>query len=335
MKDSNNLRNDESETTLSKSISYEYSKRNTAWIMIAFFTFYVILYILEAPIHTFIESMTDLRSEYTVGEQLSKFYLFLVLLLSYFSYRLVKKPLDVKLTISYLLFSLVMYLSESNMIRETAQPIFGVVGILAITYFLFRLRLWLSLLLFFTAMVFLSFGSLVDFIHEREWINVLIPNFIYPLLDMAPEERFDVLGAMFFSLSAVLVYQAPLQNFLGKYKMKALFVLLSVMVMTIGNGLLHYQYMPSNTLYLVAMILTVVGFSGLVFGSVSLFAHYPSNSLISDYLFYVLLFLGFVLLPGSHVLAWTVANNSFLIWSPVMIFLALFMYYSHNREVSR
>jgi len=335
MKESSYVESKGSTASLPESVFYVQSKRNSVWIIAGFFIFYAIFYLFETPIHTFIESMTTLRSEYTVGEQLSKFYLFLVLLLSFFSYRLVKKPLEVKLTIAYLLFSLIMYLSESNMIRETAQPVYAVICIFAIIYFLFRLRLWLSLILFFTAMVFLSFGSLIDFIHEREWINTLIPNFIYVLLDMAPEERFDVLGALFFTLSATLVYQAPLQHFLGKHKMKAFFVFVSAVFMTVGNGLLHYQYEPGHTLYKVAMILTVIGFLGLLLGTASLFKRSPGNTLLPDYMFYILLFFGFVLLPGSQMLAWTVVRNSFLIWFPVMIFLALVMYYTHDREISK
>ncbi len=305
---------------------------STLLLISVFIIIYSVFYLLESPLHTLISSYVTLRSEYTVGEQLSKFYLFTVLLVSFFSYRILTKPTEVKLSISFLLFSLILYVSESNMIRETAQPIFGLIGITFIAYFLFRLRLWLSLILFFCAFVFFSFGSLIDFIHERESIKVWLPNFIYYFLDMASEERFDVIGALFFSLSAIVSFQVPLRNFIMNYTKKSLFILFSAGIMTVGNGFLHYQYHPNGKLYLIAIIMTIIGFSGLVLSSKNIYKNYPSLTSIPDSLFYLSIFFSFVILPSSSVLARYVSNKSLLLWLPATILIAIYMWYSHHAK---
>lgn len=309
----------------------ENETRDSIYIILTFFTVYYLFYFLEVPIHSFISSYITLRSEYTVGEQLSKFYLFTVILVSFFSYRIITKPLEVKLSISFLLFSLILYTSESNMIRETAQPIFGIIGIAFTAYFLFRLRLWLALILFFSAFVFFSFGSLIDFIHERESIKTFLPNFIYAFLDLASEERFDVIGALFFCLSSIIAFQVPLLSFVMNHTKRALLILLSAMVISAGNGFLHYQYEPNGNLYLIAVIMTIVGFFGLILSSKNIYKDYPKLTSIPDSQFYVSIFLCFVVLPSSTILAWNAFDKSFLIWSPIIILISIYMWYSHNK----
>ncbi len=305
--------------------------KDSALIILVFFVIYYIFYLLESPFHTFIASFITLQSEYTIGEQLSKFYLFTTLLVSFFSYRILTKSTEIKLSISFLLFSIILYTSESNMVRETAQPIFGIIGIAFSAYFLFRLRLWLSLILFFSAFVFFSFGSLIDFIHERESIKELLPSFIYPLLDLASEERFDVIGALFFCLSSVIAFQVPVLSFIANHTKKTLFILLSALVISVGNGFLHYQYEPSGTLYLVAIVMTIIGFSGLIFSSKNIYKDYPKLTSTPDSLFYISIFLCFVVLPSNHTLASIAFNKSLLIWSPIIILISLYMWYSHNK----
>jgi hypothetical protein len=310
----------------------EKAGREILWIITGFVIFYTLFYLLEGPIHVLISHFIELRSEYTVGEQLSKFYLFSVLLVSYFSYRILSKPEAVKLSIGFLLFSLVMYLSESNMIRETAQPVFGIIGIAFTAYYLYRLRLWASFFLFFTAFVFLSFGSLVDFIHERAWINTLIPDFLYTLLDMASEERFDVIGAMFFSLSAVLAFWRVIKELMKTSKKELVFSLLFSFVMTVGNGFVHYQYQPEGNFYLFAVSMSMAGFLGMILYVSRMFKKVPSRSSVPDLLFFAALFFGFVVLPGYGFLAWFASEHSLILWIPVIGAIGLYMYLSHTFE---
>lgn len=223
-----------------------------------------------------------------------------------------------------------MYMSESNIIGETAQPIFGVIGITVTTYFLFRLRSWLSLALFFSAFVFLSFGSLIDFIHERESIKEYLPNFIYYFLDMTSEERFDVIGALLFSLSAILSFQVPLRHFLVNNTKETLLILLSSGIMTVGNGLLHYQYNPDNELYLFALMLTTIGFLGIVFFGKIINKKYKSLTSITDNIFYLLLFLAFVILPSYPAAIWMIVKYSLFIWLSIIILMTIYMWRSHN-----
>ena len=305
--------------------------KDSALIILVFFVTYYMFYLLESPFHAFIESLVTLRSEYTIGEQLSKFYLFTTLLVSIFAYRILTKSTEIKLSISFLLFSIILYTSESNMIQETTQPIFGLIGIAFTAYFLFRLRLWLSLILFFSAFVFFSFGSLIDFVHERESIKEILPNFIYVFLDPALEERFDVIGALFFCLSSIIAFQVPLLSFIKNHSKKTLLILLSSLAISVGNGLLHYQYQPSDTLYMNAIIITMIGFSGLILSSKNINKDYPKLTSIPDSLIYVSIFLCFVVLPSYSPLALLAFYNSLLIWSPVIIFISIYMWHSHNK----
>ena len=102
--------------------------RDVIIIIVGFGVVYYMCYLLEWPYNTFLSKLITIRSEYTVGEQLSKLYLFTIVLVSVLSYRILTDATKIKLSISFLLLSLIMYMSESNMITEEAQPIYGLIG---------------------------------------------------------------------------------------------------------------------------------------------------------------------------------------------------------------
>ena len=315
--------------------------RDTITIILVFFIIYcIIIYLLKWPLHTFLSGHQVftyppgsiyagyIKSEYTIGEQLSKFYLFIIVLVSVFSYRVVNKPTKIKLSISFLLLSLIMYMSESNMLTEKTQPIFGLIGVAFIGFFLLRLRSWLSLILFIVGITLISCGSLNDFASENESIRSLLPTFIFRILHITTEERFDVMGIAFICLSAILCFRVPLRHFIAKNTKGSLLILLSSGIMTTGNGFLHYQYEPIKRLYLIALAMTIVGFLGLVLVNKNINKAYPSLMLVTEDVFYLFIFFFFVVLPSIHGKARS--STALLLWLPSMIFIAIYLWRCHS-----
>ena len=304
--------------------------RNTLIFILGFLIIFYICFLLEWPFNTFLSRYFPIstRSEYTLGEQLSKFYLFIIMLVSIFSYRVLNKPTKIKLSISFLFLSLSMYMSESNMIPGKTRPIFGLIGIAFAGFFLLRLRYWLSLILFITGFTLIFSGSFTDLIYENESINSLLPAFILGFFPYALEEQFDVLGIAFLCLSVLLCFRVPLQRFIAKNTIGSLLILLSSGMMTIGNGFLHYQYRPSNQLYVAALIMTIVGFLGFVFANKIINKTYPSFTLATEDFFYLFIFAFFVVLPSIHgrTRHWT----ALLLWLPSLILMAIYLWRCHS-----
>ena len=302
--------------------------KNTIIILLGFWIIYYIFYLLEEPVWMFLSNYITMRSEYSVSEQLTKFYLFMIMLISIFSYQTSSKPVTIKLGISFLFLALVIYMSESNMIVERVQPIFGLIIVSSTAILLLRSRLWLSFFLLIAGFAVISGGSLVDHIHERESIRSLIPDFIFPLLDMAQEERFDVIGIGFLCLSAIMSFRIPLWDFVLKNKKGTLLLLVTSGMITVGNGLLHWQYEPSKYLQYFALIMTVVGFLGLMFVNKKGFGRKDAAlKLSTEGMFYMFVFFFFVLLPSTHGIAR--ASTAMLVWLPFMFVIAVYLWRVH------
>jgi len=214
------------------------------------------------------------------------------------------------------------------MITEEMQPVFGLIIVSSTAILLLHSRLWLGFFLLIAGFAAISGGSLVDHIHERESIRLLIPDFIFPLLDMAQEERFDVIGIGFLCLSAIMSLRIPLWSFVLKNKKGALLVLLTSGMITVGNGFLHWQYGPGNYLHLFALTMTVIGFLGLMFVNKKSFeGEGAALRLITEGIFYMFVFSFFVVLPSIHGHAR--ASTAILVWIPFMFFTALYLWRSH------
>lgn len=309
--------------------------RDTVVIILVFFVIYCIFYLLGWPLCSFLSRYIDVRSEYTTREQLSKFYLFIIVLLSVFSYRVLNKPVKIKLSISFLLLSLIMYMSESNMITEITQPIFGLIGVAFIGFFLLRSRSWLILLLLIVSFMLLSYGSLTNLANENEFVKSLLPTFIFHFIYFSLEEQFEVTGIAFLCLSAILCFRVPLLHFISINKRASILMLLSSGILTIGNGFLHWQYGPGNARYLIALAMTIVGFLGLVYANKKISKTFPRLMLVTEDLFYLFIFFFFVVLPSIH--GDKRSSTALLLWLPSMIFMATYLWRCHpgvNRTVT-
>lgn len=302
--------------------------KHTVAIILGFWLIYFLFYLLETPLHTFLKSyLYVLKSEYTVDEQLSRFYLFIIVLISVISYQVSNKPSKIKLSISFLLLGLILHMSENDMITNNTQPIFGLIIIFCTGMFLLRVHSYFSFTFFIVGFMVIGVGVADDFVTEQESIRSLLPTYISDLFLITREESFDVIGAAFLCLSTIVCFHVPLRNFVAKNKKGTLLMLLSSGMITVGNGLMHWKSTPNNKLHLVGLVTTISGFLGLMFICKIINKKDATLKLVTEKLFYFLVFLFFVLLPSIHGRArsWTAV----LLWIPSMFFLAVYLWRCH------
>ena len=303
--------------------------KDSITIVFGFWIFYFLCYSLEGPLHSLISNYTALKSEYTVGEQLTKFYLFIILLISFYSYRVSNEPSEVKLSIAFISLSLILYLSESNMIAEKAQPIFAIIIVPYTAILLLRLRYYLSLLSFIGGFGFIFCGFTIDLLNQNKLINSFFPDFIAFYAHSPPmrEERFDVVGVAFLCLSVILSYKFIMRNIINKHTNTILLILFTSGMLTIGNGFLHYQYDPYWRVYLVALAMTIIGYLGLIFILNVIFNYDNKTTFFSNDLFYLFIFFVFVVLPSIHGKTRILA--SLLLWFPSIYYAAYYLWRKH------
>ncbi|MBM7424541.1 hypothetical protein [Spongiibacter marinus] len=166
-----------------------------------------------------------------------------------------------KATASLFALLLTIYLSESNMIREKYQPVFGGILIIATAYWLLRAKEFVVLVLFCTGIGIASSGSLHDFLQESESFLALVPSSITSFILSFNEESIDTLGIGVICLSVAFLAPQPLSKLVDKGWGYFFLVVIAASIVAIGNGLAHYQYDPSTELLIVSSLLSLMGLS--------------------------------------------------------------------------
>ena len=157
--------------------------------------------------------------EYRSSEQLSRYYILITILVSIHSYATQHLRSRVKLSICFLIFGVALYLSESDMIKVTAQPVLGFI-ILPYTFFLLaRNREWIVFFLLSIGCVIFSITALNDFVWDNmvagtaEFIT-LLPVPIYDSLGSINfEEKLEPIAAAFVCLSIIIYSIESLTKF--------------------------------------------------------------------------------------------------------------------------
>jgi len=295
-------------------------------IILVFWLIYFIFYLLEPPYHSFLASNISLRSVYTMGDELSKFFLFILILISVMSYQLSSDRNKIKLSISLLLLGLVLYMAESNMITEDTQPIFGLIIIPLTGLFFLRLRAWLSFILFVLSFLPMSGGVILDFARESELLFSRTPPFFLNLINSVAEERLDALGIATLCLSVILYFRILLRDFLAKSAKGAILIILASGMITAGDGFLHYQYKTRWELHFAALVLTSLGFLGFIFANRKISEKYVLRLVTEEFLYSFIFFL-FVLMPSIYGVARH--STSLVLWLPSMLVLGLYLWRRH------
>ena len=131
----------------------------------AFWFLFLAFYTLVRTLHS-LGTFRFIHMEYWPFEQLSKYYLLLTILISAHSYITQHLRSRIKLSICFLLIGLLMYLSESNMISQNAQPLFGLIIISYTFYLLLKYHEWKVILLLLLGCLALAMGSVIDILHD-------------------------------------------------------------------------------------------------------------------------------------------------------------------------
>lgn len=266
---------------------------------------YLAIYFNSSLIDGFTASLLDMRSEYTAVEQLSKFCLIVAMLCCLYAFNTAERLYTAKATASLLALAITMYLSESNMIREKYQPIFGAILILPTAYWLLRSGQWLALLLFSSGIGIAASGSLHDLLQESEQVQAWVPEFISSFLLSFNEEQVDTVGIGILSLAAVVLARTSIVSYLNIGIPQFVAVLLAVGLVAISNGLAHYQYDPSTTLLIVSAAMSLLGLFIYFYTAHKAPFDYHLAAVNRKILYSLALFIFFVL-----PIFWTEYNNS-------------------------
>ncbi|MFZ1059042.1 MAG: hypothetical protein WAP47_07610 [Candidatus Rokuibacteriota bacterium] len=300
-----------------------------AIIALVFWCVFLSLYTLQIPLHAAMRKVGHLRSEYTVPEQLSKYYLFLVILVAVHSYRVANDAVQLKTAICFLLLGLVMYLAESNMLTEAVQPLFAVLIIPYTVALLARSRSWVACGSLLLGCVMISLGVLADYVGEHrsvlDHLGGPVRHFVSS--GLAYEETYEVIGIAFVCLAAIMHFLDPVVRLVKGNVKATLGLLIAGGMITSGNGLLHYQYGPGPKLQFAALLVTLAGFVGLVLANRSASRSDAMLVLLTEEFLYLFVFAVFVVLPTVHG-----ATNSMIaltLWLPAGAFFGWYLYGRH------
>ena len=302
-----------------------------AIIFIVFWCLFIILYVLEKPYYLIMAKVITVKTEYKVLEQLSKYYLFIVMLVSIISYKHQIQIDRIKLSIGFLLIGLTMYLSESNMITEMAQPVFGIVILGNIFYLLYKSRSWLTMLLLFSGLAIIFLGWVKDYISEHELVNDYLPQYaIGYFKEKIREEAREVIGLAFVCLSVIICFLDSITAFFNENKFRyVLLVIVTSGMITIGNGFLHWQYQPNIKIESVALVLTLSGFIGFILTNRHMLKKNSNLTLVDEEEQYIFMFFVFVVLPAIHGSHNTMI--SLVLWFPAIMFIGGYLFFRHPK----
>lgn len=268
------------------------------------------------------------HEEFTVNEQLSKFYLFMIILISGYAYQTFKKPVEINISICFLILGLTMYLSESNMISNNPQLFLAPVILLCTFYMLFKNKSFSTIFLVLLGFFIISGGILLDFTHQHAIIKSYVPAQYLSLMERFGEETFDVLGIAVVCFSVVFCFLEPIKKFTKNNIGGVLSLLISAGLITIGNGFSHFEYHPGRKLQLLAFVLSFSGWIGLMLTNKLFSKKDIQLYILNEKLYYAFIFILFVMLPTVY----GVKNDdliSIILWAPILIFITVNLYRKH------
>lgn len=295
-------------------------------VLVGFLAVFVAVHLLQSPVHEAIGQFVDLRSEYRAYEQLSKYYLFLIILVATAAYSRSASVSRLRTSLAFLLLGTVLYLAESNMITEKVQLLFGPVVLGATLLLLYRECAWLPVFFLCAGTVVMFGGVMSDFASERKAIAALIPAGVMAVIDN--EEIFDVMGQGLICLAAIFYFLDEVAVITRRDKLAVLVLLLASGFVTAGNSFSHYQYRPGDKLEGLALLLSLGGLIGIVIANRRMRRRKMELALPTERGFYLFVWVLFMMLPtmfgGTDDLA------SVVLWSPTLIVFVAYLYAHHS-----
>jgi hypothetical protein len=228
------------------------------WCALAVFGALLLSFPLDAPTKVVIELFTPARSEYRIYEQFTKLYLLVCILVAAAHLTFTRRsgaPFWERVTpASLLLLSTTIYLAESNMMSEAAQPLAGLLFGITTVAGLLRLRSWAALAWIIFAGGLLAVAIIIDALsHSRPSIDR------GPLRDAIPrmiraEEHWDLVAMSTLVLGTLLACRDGVLDAFRRLTPHWIAIgLVGAVLVTTSNGMMHWEYKPRRTVYMAAI----------------------------------------------------------------------------------
>jgi len=270
------------------------------------------------------------KSEHTVEEQLSNFYILLIIFISVYSLRVLSQKNKIRAGICFLMLGLILYLCEINMISNDIQPLMAVLIFPVTLYVLFRVKSWGALVFFLIGVGFLVAGVGADLIKE----SIMDERFSFPsifidfsdFMNSFGEEKLDTIAAAALCFSSIILFFSPLQIFFRNNMKGVIAIVLSIALIAIGNSFL--QPGAGNKLLVISYLISLVGWLGIIFSNRYVLKNECKLYIYDQALFSAVCFVLFVFLPPVYKPK-NINLVSVMVWVPVLIFIAISLYKTH------
>ena len=259
--------------------------------------------------------------EYNVGEQLSKIYLFLIMLVGLHHYQISQNSDNSGVGIAFFVGGLTLYLGESNRITNDVQAIMAPLIIGTTMFYLHKTRSWAATAFMLLGFFLIAFSSLSDQAHDKHFIGKnLLSEDVRLFWLQIPEEAFEVKGAAFYFISAIIACRDSVSEIVRKDTKGVILLFLASAMLTTGNGWLHFQYTPRGIFLHIGLLTTWAGFAAILAVNKRFTSTYLPLKIINENMFQIFLLGIFVILPAMYRRHRDPV--SYLIWLPVMLAFA-------------
>ncbi len=267
-------------------------------VSITFWAFVVLLTVIWPAVYRFMEQFIRMRSEYSLPEQGTNFILLLVLACCLLTYRSEENAARIKLSISFILLTIVMYLSESNLIYDPWRSIFTAASLLMVLWQLVKISLPA------TALMVVGIGALAIGLFGDVWHDYpsTLPAWAssFGRIAYSVEEPADLWATAFFAYSFLTVFRNTLINLFLHNLWSLSILVISVGLIASGNSFAHWQYQPGHKMQMLATGMALVGFSGVALVREKLWRGRLPFGLNDASVFYTNFALLFLVLPVAY-----------------------------------
>lgn len=276
----------------------------------------------------------ELVGERRVSEQMSKFFLLLGLLFATGGYLAKTLPAEVGAAVAFLLLCFVMYLAESNMIRNIPQLLFAIVLLPYIFVMLLKTNGIVSASILLFACIVLGLGVAIDLVNDYHagdlpalFFNAA-PEWLLTMLDLE-EERYDPIGAALVSFSVAAYSLDQLKSIYSTNRWAALSIFAAAALIASGNSFLHWAVGPGQKAVVGALVFCFLGLAVLVVSVARINREHYLIGLPEQRDLFALILFFFVVLPS----VFSRANNilSVLLWGPTIFLIAVALWRNHPK----
>ncbi|MGI9261032.1 MAG: hypothetical protein ACR2QR_03295 [Woeseiaceae bacterium] len=287
----------------------------------------IVLSVAWYPTYQLMAQVIQMRAEYTLLEQGTKALLLVMLFTSMVAYSNTRKAQRAELAATFLLFSLILYFSESNFISSIWQPLFGAWFIGLLSWKLLWQDRW-SLAYLFVGCGFIGLGIVSDLLLDNPEV---LPDWeiFGPWQAQAHriEEQFDLWGIAFLAYACLVCFRDWIARTLSGHLGELTLLLLSVVLIASGNGFAHWQYNPSPIFQIIASAMALGGIFGLTSFERKFEARGYRFTQVDREFLYISLITFFVVLPVIY--GGSGAPFNLLLWAVLVFYVGKRMKSAH------